>query len=137
MDAVVHFEMPADDSERMSRFYQRAFGWQTQTLGSEMGGYVTVATTESDDNGPKKPGAINGGFYPRKKDWPAQYPSIVIAVDDIQKSMKKVRDAGGNVLGDPMEIPGVGTYVSFMDTEGNRVSMLQPLPRMTTRPKSS
>ena len=26
-------------------------------------------------------------------------------------------------------IPGIGQYVSFMDTEGNRVSMLQPLPR--------
>jgi predicted enzyme related to lactoylglutathione lyase len=127
MDAVVHFEMPADDRERMSKFYQRAFGWQTQLLGPEMGEYVTVATTESDENGPKKPGAINGGFYPRKKDWPAQYPSIVIAVDDIQASMKKVRDAGGNVLGDPMEIPGVGKYVSFMDTEGNRVSILQAI----------
>ena len=137
MDAVVHFEMPADDRERMSKFYQRAFGWQTQKMGPEMGDYVTVATTESDDNGPKKPGAINGGFYPRKKDWPAQYPSVVISVDDIRSSMKKVRDAGGKVLGDPMEIPGVGQYVSFTDTEGNRVSMLQPLPRMTTRPKSS
>jgi len=30
------------------------------------------------------------------------------------------------VLGEPMEIPGVGQYVSFMDTEGNRVSLLQP-----------
>lgn len=28
-----------------------------------------------------------------------------------------------------MEIPGVGSYVSFMDPEGNRVSMLQPIPR--------
>jgi hypothetical protein len=33
------------------------------------------------------------------------------------------------VLGEPMEIAGIGMYVSFMDTEGNRVSMLQPLPR--------
>jgi predicted enzyme related to lactoylglutathione lyase len=43
--------------------------------------------------------------------------------------MKSVRNAGGNVLGEPMDIPGVGKYVSFTDTEGNRVSMLQPLPR--------
>ena len=136
MDPVVHFEMPADDRERMAKFYQRVFGWRTQMLGEEMGGYVTVATTESDENGPKKPGAINGGFFQRKKDWPAQYPSVVIAVDDIRASMKQVTDAGGEVLGDPMEIPGVGTYVSFYDTEGNRVSLLQPLPRMTTRPKS-
>jgi uncharacterized protein len=137
MDSVVHFEMPADDRERMAKFYQRTFGWQTQMLGPDMGDYVTVATTESDDNGPKTPGAINGGFYMRKKDWPSQYPSVVIAVSEIRGSMKKVTDAGGKVLGDPMEIPGVGVYVSFTDTEGNRVSMLQPLPRMSTRPKSS
>ena len=35
----------------------------------------------------------------------------------------------GKVLGEPLEIPGVGQYVSFFDTEGNRVSMLQPIPR--------
>ena len=39
-----------------------------------------------------------------------------------------VKAAGGKVLGEPMEIPGVGKYVSFIDTEGNRVSMLQPIP---------
>ena len=43
--------------------------------------------------------------------------------------IKAYLGAGGNVLGEPMEIPGVGKYVSFMDSEGNRVSMLQPLPR--------
>jgi predicted enzyme related to lactoylglutathione lyase len=43
--------------------------------------------------------------------------------------MKDVTDAGGKVLGEPMEIPGIGQYVSFFDTEGNRASMLQPLPR--------
>jgi hypothetical protein len=42
--------------------------------------------------------------------------------------MKKVGQAGGEVLGEPMTIPGVGDYVSFFDTEKNRVSMLQPLP---------
>jgi len=57
-------------------------------------------------------------------------------VDDIKKSMKKVADAGGKVLGEPIEIPGVGQYVSFFDTEGNRVSILQPAPRMSVRPKS-
>ena len=51
----------------------------------------------------------------------------VIAVDDIKTAAKNVRDAGGNVLGEPMEIPGVGKYVSFTDPEGNRVSMLQPM----------
>ena len=40
--------------------------------------------------------------------------------------MRAVRDAGGKVLGEPMDIPGIGRYVSFFDTENNRNSMLQP-----------
>jgi predicted enzyme related to lactoylglutathione lyase len=138
MNPVVHFEMPAQDRKRMAEFYTRVFGWQTQQLGPEMGEYVVVMTAESDENGPKKPGAINGGFFTKTKD--NQYPSVVIAVDDIRDAMKKVKDAGGKVLGgasapgEPDDIPGVGLYVSFVDTEGNRVSLLQPAPRMSVRP---
>jgi predicted enzyme related to lactoylglutathione lyase len=130
MNPVVHFEMPADDSRRMADFYTRAFGWKADVMGPEMGNYVVVTTTESDPKTgrPTTPGAINGGFYPRRSDWPAQHPSVVIAVDDIHAAMAKVAEAGGKVLGEPMEIPGVGQYVSFHDTEGNRVSLLQPLP---------
>lgn len=129
MDPVVHFEMPYSDQARMSRFYGQAFGWQTQALGEEMGHYVVATTTETSGGRPTAPGTINGGFFPRKADWPAQHPSVVIAVEDIAKSMQRVQQSGGTVLGEPMEIPGVGQYVSFTDTEGNRVSMLQPLPR--------
>jgi len=128
MDPVVHFEMPYDDRERMARFYESSFGWQTQMLGEEMGSYVLATTIETDENGPKRPGAINGGFFPKKPDWPAQHPSLVIAVEDIKESVKRVTEAGGQVLGEPMEIPDVGQYVSFMDTEGNRLSMLEPIP---------
>src|SRR5690349_24315241 len=66
MDSVVHFEMPYDDRERMAKFYQSAFGWQTQMLGQDMNNYVLAVTTETGDAGPKNPGAINGGFYERK-----------------------------------------------------------------------
>lgn len=129
MDPVVHFEIPYDDRARVARFYETAFGWQTKMLGEEMGNYVTAATAETGASGPLRPGTINGGFYARKPDWPAQHPSVVIAVIDVRAAMKKVAKAGGMVLGEPMEIPGIGQYVSFMDTEQNRVSMLQPFPR--------
>ena len=127
MNPVVHFEMPYENSERIAKFYTQAFGWQMQKLGKDMGEYVIAATTETDEKRMvKTPSAINGGFFPKKPDWPAQYPSMVIAVDDITDAMNKVAVAGGKVLGEPREIPGVGLYVSFFDTEGNRVSMLQP-----------
>jgi predicted enzyme related to lactoylglutathione lyase len=129
MNPVVHFEMPYDNRDRMASFYERAFGWKSQMLGAEMGDYVLATTTETAAGRPVKPGTINGGFFPRKPDWPAQHPSVVIAVDDIDAAARQVAAAGGEVLGVPMAIPGVGRYVSFIDTEGNRVSMLQPLPR--------
>jgi predicted enzyme related to lactoylglutathione lyase len=127
MNPVVHFEMPYEDRDRMAEFYTQAFGWRMQKFGEDMGNYVTAATAESDENGrPTRPGVINGGFFPKKPDWPAQYPSVVIAVDDIKQAMAKVAKAKGKVLGEPMEIAGVGQYVSFLDTEGNRASLLQP-----------
>jgi predicted enzyme related to lactoylglutathione lyase len=135
MDSVVHFEMPYDDRERMARFYEAAFGWQAQMLGPEMGDYVVVTTTETGEQGPKRPGAINGGFYRKEPDLRGQCPSFVVAVDDIRESMKKIAAAGGKMLGEPMDIPGVGQYASFIDTEGNRLSILQPIPRNWHAPK--
>ncbi|HEY2559404.1 MAG TPA: VOC family protein [Caldimonas sp.] len=129
MDAVVHFEMPYDDAKRISSFYKSAFGWNTEQMGADMGNYILAMTTATNGRVPTTPGTINGGFFQRSADMPAQVPSVVISVADVQASMQKVRQAGGKVLGEPMEIPGVGMYVSFTDPEGNRVSMLQPLPR--------
>lgn len=132
MSPVVHFEMPYEDRQRMADFYTKAFGWQARMLGPEMGDYVVVATSELDKKTkfPKKPGMINGGFF--KKTEKLQIPSVVIAVQDIKQAMKEVEQAGGKVLGgeskagEPDDIPEVGLYVSFLDTEGNRVGMLQP-----------
>lgn len=126
MNPVVHFEMPFDDRLRMAEFYKQVFNWNVQLLGPEMGDYVLAETSETSGGRPLHPGTINGGFYPRKEEWPAQHPSVVIAVGDILESMKQVSEAGGTVLGEPHEIPGIGLYVSFLDTENNRVSLLQP-----------
>jgi uncharacterized protein len=127
MNPVVHFEMPYENRERIARFYQSVFGWQLQMLGEDMGHYVVATTAQSDAKPGAPGGAINGGFYKRNPEWPAQYPSVVIAVPDVKEAMKKIAAAGGKVLGEPMEIPGVGRYVSFYDTEENRVSVLQPV----------
>jgi len=130
MNPVVHFEFPYHDPERIAKFYQSAFGWKTEMMGPEMGNYVlaTTATEDVKSEGAVR-GAINGGFFPHDPKMPAQVPSVVIGVEDIAKSMAAVKKAGGEVLGEPMEIPGVGQYVAFYDTERNRASMLQPKMR--------
>lgn len=130
MDPVVHFEMPYEDRERAAAFYQKTFGWKPQMLGPEMGEYVVMHTSEVDPatNFPTKPGRINGGFYKKPEDSTGQHPSVVIAVEDVDATLLKIADNGGKVLGEPMEIPGVGRYGSFLDSEGNRVSVIKPLP---------
>ena len=128
MNPVVHFELPAKDRKRMADFYSGVFGWQAQMMGEEMGNYVTVSTVEADANGrPKTPGAINGGLYPVREDEHDRHPSLVIAVENILDSIRNVTEAGGKVVGEPTLIPEIGKYVSFVDTEGNTLSLLQPL----------
>ena len=127
MNPVVHFEMPAEDRQRLIKFYTSAFGWKMQESGPGMGNYVVAHTAETDANNMvKTPGAINGGFYTRSAEQ-SNMPSVVISVDDLKAQMKRVSDAGGKVIGEPQEIPGIGLWVVFTDSEGNRVSMLQPL----------
>jgi predicted enzyme related to lactoylglutathione lyase len=133
---VVHFEMGYKDRSRMAKFYETVFDWKTQQLGPEMGDYVVAQTTETDENGMvQTKGAINGGFYQKTDDPLTQAPSVVISVDDVQAAAKSVEEAGGKILGsinekgehtlEPQVIPGVGLWVSVMDTEGNRISILQ------------
>ena len=99
-----------------------------QMLGAGDGPLLSSSPPPLADVKPGAPaGAINGGLYPYKADWPAQHPSVVIGVEDIAAAMARVVAAGGQVLGEPMDIPGVGAYVAFVDTEGNRHSMLKPL----------
>lgn len=138
MNPVVHFEMGYFDNERAKKFYESTFGWKMQQLGAEMGNYVLAGTAETDDkNMVKTPGTINGGFYQKTDDPLSHAPSVVIAVHDIKSAMKAVETNGGKILGarnetggismEPMMIPGVGLWISIQDTEGNRVSLLQPV----------
>ena len=125
MDPVIHFEMPAENTERMRKFYENAFGWQTTPLGPEAGDFVLAFTIETDEKTrmPKKRGAINGGFYKRTE--PDQHTRLTILVEDIQEAIKKVESAGGTSVGEVQEMPGVGLFALFKDTEGNLLTLNQ------------
>ncbi len=123
---VVHFEMPYKDAVRVDDFYSKAFGWKMSQLGQEMGGYITAATAETGaDRMVKTPGTINGGFYNVNAGGASSIPSVVISVPDIYSAITSIEVAGGKMLGKPQEIPGVGLWAPFEDSEGNRVSILQ------------
>ena len=69
-------------------------------------------------------------FYENAFGWKPQMLGPEMGNYDIKEHMKIVEKAGGKVIGEPWDIPETGKYVSFFDTEGNRVSMIQPNPMM-------
>jgi uncharacterized protein len=116
VDKIVHFEIPADDITRAKDFYISSFGWQLDEM--EGMDYTIVRTVDVDEQQmPKEPGAINGGMMKRSSDTPS--PVITINVDSINDSLKKVEAGGGSVVQPRQEIPGMGAFAYFKDTEGN------------------
>jgi predicted enzyme related to lactoylglutathione lyase len=125
MNRVVHFEIPADDVERAKKFYGGNFGWKLNQLGPEMGNYVLVQTGPTDDKGmPQDKGFVNGGLMPR--DPSARSPVLVIAVDDADATVEKVKKSGGSLVGEILDIPNVGRYARVQDTEGNVIGIIKP-----------
>jgi uncharacterized protein len=120
MDKVVHFEIPVDDAGRAKEFYRSIFDWDLTD--NDMGGgniYTTVVTTPIDQQSqqPTEPGGINGGFMERTPGTPT--PVITIGVDAIDEALKKVEAGGGSVVQPRTEIPNMGAFAYFKDSEGN------------------
>ncbi len=133
---VVHFEIAAKDKNRAKKFYSQAFGWKMDEQGEEMGNYVVVETGKQLDT---KDWGINGGIFQADPKHDLNAYSCTIGVEDIDKAIRDVKAAGGKVyddnstpdgkiLGEKMDIPGVGIYAKCDDTEGNRFTLLQPYP---------
>ena len=125
MSRVVHFEIPADNLERAKKFYSDNFGWKINQLGAEMGNYVLVHTGPTDEKGmPQDRAFINGGLM--KRDPSASSPVIVIAVGDADATVEKVKQSGGTLVGEILDIPHVGRYARVQDTEGNVIGIIKP-----------
>lgn len=123
---VIHFEIPADDVERANDFYSKAFGWQISSI-PELD-YTSLGTTASDDAGlPTEPGAINGGLFAREPDLSS--PVITIDTDDIDATLAKVEELGGQVVRKGFSVGDIGSAAYFLDTEGNLMGLWQTAPQ--------
>jgi hypothetical protein len=90
-----------------------------------MGGgvvYTTAKTVATDESmQPKEPGAINGGIMKRSSDTLA--PVITIQVDSIDEALKKIEAGGGATVQPRTEIPNMGAFGYFKDSEGNTMGL--------------
>lgn len=125
---IVHFDISAENVERAKKFYQDAFGWEINKWESDdMEGmsYYLIKT------GPKEEEGINGGMILRKenpKTGQEKAFTCTIGVSDIDEAIQKVKDAGGKITMDKMEMKGVGWFAAAEDSEGNFINLMQASP---------
>jgi len=120
MGRVVHFEIPADDVQRASDFYRKVFGWKIQAWGGPIDYHLA-------ETGPQDALGIDGAIMPREA--PVTGVVNTVGVGDIQAARDAVRAAGGEIVTEVNDIPGVGKFCYCRDTEGNLLGLMQPLPR--------
>ncbi len=120
MPAIVHFDVPADDTGRAKKFYSALFGWKFESY-PEMD-YHLVSTTNLDGS----PG-VGGGIGRRMA--PSQHIVNFIGVPSIDESMKHVKTLGGSVALGKMPIPKMGYMAVCIDTEGNTFGLFEENPK--------
>jgi uncharacterized protein len=122
MNRVVHFDIYADDPEKASEFYKKAFDWKFEKWeGGDAMEYWLIMTGAEGEPG------INGGMSRRKGGGSKRKSdgSITIGVADIDAAIGKVEKAGGKITMVKTPIPEVGWFANFKDPEGNALSMMQ------------
>jgi len=107
---VFYFEIPSSNCERSLDFYSRAFGWKATEFPAEMP-YHFVSTGD-----PSEPG-IDGGIMQRFD--PGQPVVNIIRVDSIEESCREITEAGGTIVVEPFDVPGVERKAYFKDPDDN------------------
>jgi len=119
MSRIVHFEVPADDPERLIRFYEEVFGWRIEKWDGPME-YWLVMTGPEDEPG------IDGGLARRSE--PDFGVEITVDVADLDQALAGVKSQGGEVIRPKSAVPGVGWMAYIKDTEGNVLGMMESDP---------
>jgi predicted enzyme related to lactoylglutathione lyase len=117
MTRPVHFEILADDPEKVAAFYKEVFDWEIATWGSGDQTYWLVTT------GPKDTPGIDGGIMHREFD---QAVINTLEVESLDKALEKIEAAGGKKIHGPNEIPEVGMHAYCADNVGTLFGVLQP-----------
>jgi len=121
---IIHFEIPANDVEKLKAFYEQIFGWKIVQMPGPID-YWVIQTVPVDANGmPLRPG-VNGGLY--KRLLPDSKPINYFAVESISDFLEKIEKLGGKVTQPKQEVPNVGWIAAAEDPEGNSFALIQPL----------
>lgn len=120
MSRVIHFEMPADNPERVIQFYEKTFGWRFDKWDGPIE-YWLISTGSEDQPG------IDGGLA-RRTDSVVGIENT-IDVKNLEISLIAVEANGGGIIRPKMAVPGVGWMAYIKDTEGNIFGLMEEDPK--------
>ena len=107
---IVHYEIPAEDSDRAQAFWGSLWGWK---FGDSFPGMDYRMAQANDTLGAAIMQADERG-----------HPNVYFATDDIDATVAKVRELGGGAE-EKAPVPGMGWFCSCTDTEGNEFHLWQ------------
>ncbi|WP_231486569.1 VOC family protein [Candidatus Blastococcus massiliensis] len=98
----------AADVQAATAFYGELFGWSCTGGDEEFGGYLNAT----------RDGAQVAGLGPLMGEDDAPSWTTYFATDDAAATVARIREAGGTVVVEPMEIGPLGTMVVAQDPQG-------------------
>jgi predicted enzyme related to lactoylglutathione lyase len=101
-------DLASPDTAESAAFYGELFGWTVSDQGEESGGYGMF----------HKDGKMVGGIGPVTSDEQPTAWTAYIAVASADDAEERVRDAGGLVHVEPMDVMEAGRMAVFADGEG-------------------
>ena len=125
----VWHELHTNDRAKAMAFYAQLFGWETKEVPMGPGEPYSLALLAGKDH---------AGIT--KSMAPANVPPHWLPymhVDNVDQSAAKVKELGGKVLMQPMDIPNVGRFAAVMDPQGAAFAVYtsaKPYPEEAERP---
>lgn len=112
-------DLSTPDLEGAIRFYSAVFGWEVPELpnSAEMAGYRRA----------KKNGRDVAGMVPLMQEGQPTAWSSYVSVADADATTAAVREQGGNVVAEPMQVADYGRLAVYTDPSGAFFGVWQPI----------
>lgn len=121
---LIHFEIPANDVEKLKKFYEEVFGWKIIQSPGPID-YWVIQTVPTDSEGMLQRPGVNGGMYQKLQQ--TEKPLNYFSVESITDFLKKIQNLGGKVLSPKQEVPDVGWVAAATDPEGNQFALIESI----------
>lgn len=126
----MHFEIPAEDVEKLTNFYEKLFGWKTKR--TEVGvppesDYRLVETVPTDEEGNPVRNGVNGAIF-KRQDADTRF-TYYVQVESVDEYSRKIEELDGKISESKVEVPSVGWVAFALDPEGNPFGMFEAMPR--------